>query len=157
LDAHKPQRGQDLRYTLRITPQDGRQGTEVRLQVPTSQWCPQCLGSCMTGGKPPLRCPQCQGTREIVRPGWLLPGVRVCHVCQGEGAIITDPCQHCAGCGVLRVERLLTIDIPAGVRDGARLRLRGEGQAGRWGGPAGDLFVDIRIQAQAERSPMTTS
>jgi molecular chaperone DnaJ len=99
LEAHKPQRGRDLRYTLTLTPHTSQQGTEARLRIPTSQWCPQCSGSRMAGGKPPFRCPQCHGAREISRPGWLLPGLRLCDVCQGEGVIITDPCQHCAAQG----------------------------------------------------------
>lgn len=156
LEAHKPQRGHDLRYTLTITPQDRQQGTEARLCVPSSRWCPQCLGSRMTGGKPPFRCPQCRGAREMLRPGWLLPGIRVCDVCQGEGVVITDPCQHCAGRGAIRVERILTIDVPAGVREGARLRLRGEGEPGRWGGTAGDLLVDIRISSRPNQSSTST-
>jgi molecular chaperone DnaJ len=150
LQAHKPQRGQDLRCTLTLTPQNGRRGAEVHLRVPTSQWCPQCLGSRMAQGKPPFRCPQCRGAREMLRPGWLLPGLQVCEMCQGEGVVITDPCPHCAGRGGIRVERLLTIEVPTGVRDGTRLRLRGEGDPGRWGGAAGDLLVHIRIHPYPE-------
>jgi molecular chaperone DnaJ len=155
LEAHKPQRGRDLRYTLTITPQKSQEGVEAHLRVPTSRWCPQCSGSGMAGGKPPFRCPQCRGTREMSHPGWLFPGLRVCDVCQGEGVIITDPCQHCAGRGVTRVERRLTIDVPAGVRDGARLRLHGMGELGRWGGAAGDLLVVIRLQPHPYRAPTT--
>jgi molecular chaperone DnaJ len=156
LEAHQPQRGQDLRYTLTIPTQDGLQGTEARLRVPTSRWCPQCLGSRMAGGKVPFRCPQCRGARERWRPGWLLPALRVCDVCQGEGVVITDPCQHCRGRGAVDVVRILTIEVPVGVRHGNRLRLRGEGGPGQWGGEPGDLLVDIHIRSQPDRSSATT-
>ncbi|HXH13938.1 MAG TPA: J domain-containing protein [Alphaproteobacteria bacterium] len=155
VQAHKPQRGQDQRYTLSIAPQNGRRGTEARLRVPTSRWCPQCSGSRMAGGKAPYQCPQCRGAREIWQPTWLLPALRVCKVCQGEGVVITDPCAHCAGRGTVRVVRTLTIDIPPGVHNGARLRLRGEGEPGRWGGEPGDLLVEIRIRPELDRTPPT--
>jgi molecular chaperone DnaJ len=144
IEAHKPQQGQDLRYTLSISPQACVQGCEARLNVPNVRWCPQCLGSRMTGGKSPFSCPQCRGACEIRRPGWLLPTLRRCDVCQGEGVIVTDPCQRCTGKGSIQVMRTLTIDVPAGVRDGSRLRIQGEGQPGRRGGAPGDLYVYIR-------------
>jgi molecular chaperone DnaJ len=155
LQAHKPQRGRDLRYTLTIAGQDGRRGIEARLRVPSSRWCPQCLGSRMAGGKTPYRCPQCRGAREVWHQTWLLPALRRCDLCQGEGVVVTDPCAHCAGRGTLRVVRTLTIDLPPGVRDGARLRLRGEGEPGRWGGEPGDLLVDIQIRPPADRPSPT--
>jgi molecular chaperone DnaJ len=148
LQAHKPQRGPDLRYTLAITPADSRHGVEARLRIPIARWCPQCSGSRMAGGKEPVRCPHCGGVGELLRPTGWLPALRVCDACQGEGVVITDPCRHCAGRGAVRVLRTLTIDVPAGVQDGARLRLRGEGGPGRWGGAPGDLLVDIRIRSQ---------
>jgi molecular chaperone DnaJ len=153
LEAQKPQRGQDLRYTLRITPQDSAKGCEARINVPNIRWCPQCAGSRTAGGKPPFPCPQCRGAREIRRPGWLLATVRPCEVCQGEGVVITDPCQRCTGHGSIQVTRTLTIDVPAGVQGGARLRLRGEGGPGRWGGAPGDLYVYIHLAWHATPSP----
>jgi molecular chaperone DnaJ len=148
LQVHKPQRGQDLRYTLRLTPAEGRRGLEAQLTVPSMRWCPHCSGSGMAGGKTPYPCPQCRGAGEVSRPGWLLMGRCVCEGCQGEGVVITDPCRPCAGDGVMSVLRTLTIDVPSGVHHGSRLRLRGEGRPGRRGGAPGDLFVDIRIAAQ---------
>ena len=144
LDAHKPQRGQDLRYILSLPPQICEQGGEARLHVPHVRWCPQCLGSRVAGGKAPFPCPQCRGSCEVRRPGWLLPTVRQCDVCQGEGVVVVNPCQRCAGKGAIQVRRTLTIDVPAGVQDGTRLRIQGEGQPGRCGGPPGDLYVYIR-------------
>jgi molecular chaperone DnaJ len=151
LAAHKPARGQDLRYTLSISPQACVKGCEARLHVPHVRWCPQCWGSRMTGGKPPFPCPQCRGTGEVQRPGWLLSTMRRCEVCRGEGVVVTDPCQRCAGKGSVRVMRTLTIDVPAGVRDGSRLRIQGEGHPGRWGGQPGDLYVYIRCAANPAR------
>jgi molecular chaperone DnaJ len=153
LEAQKPQRGQDLRYTLGITLQDSVRGCEARIKVPKMRWCPQCAGGRMAGGKPPFPCPQCRGAREIRRPGWLLATMRPCDVCQGEGAVITDPCRRCSGKGLIQVIRLLTIDVPAGIRDGGRLRLRGEGGPGRWGGEPGDLYIYIRLAHHATPSP----
>jgi molecular chaperone DnaJ len=143
IEAHKPQPGQDLRYTLRLSPQACIQGCEARLEVPNLRWCPQCLGSRTTGGKPPSPCRQCHGAGEVRGPGWLLPTMSRCEACQGEGVILTDPCQRCGGTGALEVVRHLTIDVPKGARDGSRLRIRGEGQPGRRGGPPGDLYVYI--------------
>ncbi|MBI3328841.1 MAG: DnaJ domain-containing protein [Nitrospinae bacterium] len=148
LEAHKPQRGADLRYTLSLPWEAGQQGTEARIRVPNSRWCPRCQGSRMAGGKPPCPCPQCRGAGELSRAGrWLRSG-HVCEVCQGEGEVVTDPCQRCNGQGSLQVERILTICVPAGVREESRLRVRGEGGTGRWGGPPGDLFVYIRFTSQ---------
>ena len=153
LEAHKPQRGQDLRYTLSISPQACMQGCEAHLNVPHRRWCPQCLGSGVAEGKAPFPCPQCRGACEVRRPGWLLSTMRRCDVCQGAGVIVTDPCQRCAGEGLIQVMRTLTIDVPAGVRDGSRLRIQGEGQPGRGGGPPGDLYVDIRRTVHLARPP----
>jgi molecular chaperone DnaJ len=145
LEAHKPERGQDLRYILTITPQDSMKGCEACLKVLNRRWCPECSGSRMMGGKPPFPCPQCQGAREIRRPGWLLPTIRVCDMCQGEGVVISHPCRRCSGGGAIPVRRALIIDVPAGVRDGSRLRIQAEGRPGRWGGAPGDLYVYIRL------------
>jgi molecular chaperone DnaJ len=153
LEAHKPQRGQDLRYSLSIMPQDRLRGCEARLNIAHTRWCPHCLGSRMAGGKPPFPCPQCRGAREIRRPGWLLSMIRACDVCQGQGVVVTVPCEGCAGKGALQMRRTLTIDVPAGVRDGGRLRLQGEGGPGRWGGPPGDLYVYIHVTSPATTSP----
>ncbi|MDQ3830517.1 MAG: molecular chaperone DnaJ, partial [Candidatus Tectomicrobia bacterium] len=142
-----------LRYTLSISPQACRQGCETRLNVPNVRWCPQCLGSGAAGGKAPSPCPQCRGACEVRRPGWLLSTIRRCEACQGEGAIVTDPCQRCAGEGLIQVMRTLTIDVPAGVRDGSRLRIQGEGQPGRSGGPPGDLYIYIRRMVRLAQPP----
>lgn len=153
LEAHKPQRGRDLRYTLPITPEECARGCEARLKVASLRWCPQCLGTCRAAGKAPFPCPQCRGAREIQRPGWLLSTIRRCEVCRGEGMVVTDPCQRCAGKGSIQLIRTLAIDVPAGVRDGSRLRIQREGEAGRWGGPPGDLYVHIRSTLYATQPP----
>jgi molecular chaperone DnaJ len=153
IEAHKPQPGQDLRYTLSISPQACAQGCEACLAVANVRWCPQCLGSRMAGGKPPSVCPQCRGAGEVRRPGWLMSTLRQCDMCQGAGMVITDPCRRCTGTGAIAVTRRLTIAVPAGVRDGIRLRIRGEGQPGRRGGPPGDLYVYIRQTSGPSPSP----
>jgi molecular chaperone DnaJ len=153
LEAHKPLRGRDLRYTLHISPRECVQGCEARVNIPKAHWCPQCVGSRMAAGKPPSPCPQCRGARETRRPGWLLPAFQRCDVCQGEGVLVTDPCPRCAGQGSIQIMRTLTIDVPAGVRGGSRLRIQREGEPGRWGGPPGDLYVYIRPTVYARPSP----
>ncbi len=157
LDAHKPQRGQDLRYTLHLTPQQYLKGGEARITVANMRWCPQCLGSRMAGGRPPFPCPQCRGGREIRRPGWFLSTIRQCDVCAGEGVVVTAPCLRCTGKGAIQITRTLTIDIPAGLQNGRRLRIQGEGGPGRWGGPAGDLYVHIMKSSPASRWEMERS
>jgi molecular chaperone DnaJ len=149
LEAHQPQRGADLRYTLTLTPQDSRRGLAARLRVPAWRWCPQCLGSGMAGGKAPPPCARCHGARELTHSRWGLPSIQPCDACGGTGRLVTDPCRHCRGQGTVPRVRTLTIDVPPGIADGARLRIRGEGGPGRWGGPPGDLFVDVRIRADA--------
>jgi molecular chaperone DnaJ len=144
LSRHKPQRGADFRYTLQLTPEDCLQGRETQLTIPHRRWCPQCLGSRMANGLPPVDCAQCQGRGEVRRLGWVLSAVRSCERCRGRGVVITNPCRRCAGQGSIRVTRTLRLDIPAGVKDGSRLRVRGEGGPGRWGGAPGDLYIDIR-------------
>src|SRR5919108_5583590 len=96
-EAHKPQRGQDLKYTLCISPQACVQGCEARLDVANVCWCPQCLGSRMTGGKPPFPCPQCRGACEVRSPGWLLSTVRRWGGCPGGGGGVPHPRPPCRG------------------------------------------------------------
>ena len=79
------------------------------------------------------------------RPGWFLSSVHTCDQCRGDGIVITQPCARCQGHGSIRITRTLTIDIPAGVRDGGRMRIQSEGEAGCWGGAPGNLYVDIRL------------
>jgi molecular chaperone DnaJ len=153
LEAHRPHRGSDLRYTLFLTPDEGRWGTEVQLHIPNTRWCPRCSGSGSTEGRPPTPCSRCGGMGEVFRPGGLLRSVRLCEPCQGRGMLTADPCLHCNGRGSIPVERLLSLPVPAGVAAGSRLRVQGEGAPGRWGGPSGDLFIDIRILAHPGRTP----
>lgn len=145
LESHKPQGGPDLRYTLYLTPEEGMHGTEARIRVPNARWCPRCQGSRMEGGRPPFPCPQCRGAGELTHRNRWFRSMQVCDVCQGEGVVVTTPCQRCNGQGMIPVERILTIGVPAGMKEGRRLRVKREGGPGRWGGPPGDLFVHIRF------------
>ena len=155
LNARKPQRGQDLRYTLRLTPQECRRGCERRLSLPLQQWCPQCLGGRTANGAPPVICQHCHGAGEVRRSRWLLSAVCRCDRCHGRGVVILYPCLRCTGTGTVQVTRILTIDIPSGVTNGARLRIRGEGRAGRWGGTPGDLYVDVRHDVRRSSPPLS--
>ncbi len=145
LEAHKPQRGVDVRYTLVLTPEEGRQGRDAQVRFPNWRWCPRCQGSGTAEGRPPGPCPQCRGRGELLRQGGLLRSFQLCVMCQGTGNVMTDPCLRCGGEGSLAMERTLSLHVPAGVGEGSRLRVRGEGTPGRWGGPPGDLIVSIRL------------
>jgi molecular chaperone DnaJ len=157
IETHRPEPGQDLRYTLTISRHACVRGSEAHLEFATVRWCPQCAGSRMTGGKAPSLCPRCRGACAVRRPGWLLSTLSPCEKCRGEGVIVSDPCQRCTGTGAIPAMRRLTIDVPAGVRDGSRLRIRGEGQPGRRGGPPGDLYVYIRQTSDPGQPPSAAS
>lgn len=146
-----PARGVDLRYDLEITFQEAVFGVEKQIEIPRSEACPQCQGSGAEPGTKPIRCPQCNGTGEVRRAQQTILGqmmmVNTCPRCNGEREIVTSPCTNCRGQRHVRVTRKLAVNIPAGVDDGMRIRLSGEGEAGERGGPPGSLFVFLHVKA----------
>lgn len=145
-----PERGADLRYDMTITLEEVAAGVERDIEVPRLEECSRCHG---TGGEPGSEvktCPKCHGTGEIQyarNAGFSqFITVRPCDQCHGEGKIIERPCQECHGSGRVRKERKIMVRIPAGVEDGSRLRMAGEGEAGDRGGPHGDLYVFISVK-----------
>ena len=138
-----PRRGTDLRYDLTITFEEAIFGCEKELEIPRHETCPHCRGSGAEPGTTPTRCPQCNGTGEVRRVQQSILGsfvnVTTCPRCRGEGEIVTTPCSECRGQKRVRVTRRLTVKIPPGVDDGTQIRLAGEGEAGIYGGPAGNL------------------
>ncbi len=145
-----PRRGTDLRYDLTITFEEAIFGCEKELEIPRHETCPHCRGSGAEPGTTPTRCPQCNGTGEVRRVQQSILGsfvnVTTCPRCRGEGEIVTTPCSECRGQKRVRVTRRLTVKIPPGVDDGTQIRLAGEGEAGIYGGPAGNLYVVLHVQ-----------
>ena len=139
-------RGQDLRFNLEITLEQAYGGTEATVRVPSSVSCEACHGSGAAPGSKPQQCTTCKGHGRIRAQQGFFTVERACHVCHGAGQVIDKPCRSCAGQGRVRREKTLKVNIPAGVEDGTRIRLTGEGEAGARGGPAGDLYVFLSVR-----------
>jgi molecular chaperone DnaJ len=144
-----PTRGADLRFDLTLEFGEAVFGCEKEIIVPRNEVCPQCQGSGAEPGTQPIRCPQCNGTGEVRRQQQTFLGsfvqVTTCPRCQGEREIVTTPCTRCGGRKVIQVERAISVKIPAGVDDGTRIRLVGEGDPGGRGGPSGNLYVVLHV------------
>ncbi|MGE0040164.1 MAG: molecular chaperone DnaJ [Vicinamibacterales bacterium] len=141
-----PQRGADLRYDLEISFEQSATGAEDHIQIPRHETCTTCTGSGAAPGTSPSACPQCRGTGQLRYQQGFFTVARTCGQCRGAGRVITKPCETCRGAGVTEQMRTLTVRIPKGIATGQRLRLQGEGEAGRAGGPAGDLYVVVHVQ-----------
>ncbi|WP_149538186.1 molecular chaperone DnaJ [Siccirubricoccus phaeus] len=141
-------RGADLRTTVEITLEEAFAGTKKTIRVPSSVACEACSG---TGAEPgsgggAQTCPTCQGAGKVrAQQGFFLIE-RTCPTCSGTGRIIKNPCKVCQGAGRVQRDRTLNVSVPAGVEDGTRIRLAGEGEAGLRGAPAGDLYVDVGVR-----------
>jgi molecular chaperone DnaJ len=142
----RPRKGQDLRYDLDIKLDETVFGTEKKISIPRMETCSSCQGSGSEPGKEPVVCKTCQGTGQTRLQQGFFTISRTCGRCRGEGKIITDPCKKCKGQGKLQREREVSLKIPVGVDTGIRLRVTGEGEAGQYGGPPGDLYVFIHVQ-----------
>jgi molecular chaperone DnaJ len=130
------ERGADLRYNMEITLPEAFAGKTAQIRVPTSVTCEACTGSGAKSGTQPSTCPTCSGAGKVRASQGFFTIERTCPSCQGRGEIINDPCGSCSGSGRVMRERTLSVNIPAGVEDGTRIRLAGEGEAGMRGGPA---------------------
>ena len=141
-------RGSDLRYHLALEFEEAIFGTEKEIHFDRLEECTTCGGSGAEPGTDPIRCPKCNGQGEIRTraPIFNMLTVMTCDECGGTGKKIAVPCRECRGSGRRRASRTLTVKIPAGVDEGAQIRLRGEGEGGARGGPAGDLFVTLSIK-----------
>ncbi len=142
-------RGQDLRFNLEITLEQSYGGTEATVRVPSSISCEACHGAGAEPGSKPHQCATCQGRGRLRAQQGFFTVERACHTCQGAGQVIDRPCKSCAGQGRVRRDKTLKVNIPAGVEDGTRIRLTGEGEAGTRGGPAGDLYVFLSVRRHA--------
>lgn len=138
-------RGQDLRYNLEISLEEAFTGKQTTIRVPTSIACGDCDGSGAEGGAQPTTCPTCQGRGRTRASQGFFTVERTCHQCQGSGQVIENPCGTCGGSGRQHREKTLSVNVPAGVDDGTRIRLAGEGEAGMRGAPAGDLYIFVTV------------
>jgi molecular chaperone DnaJ len=143
--SNGPQRGQDLRYDLEISLEQAYAGAEVEIKVPAAMTCEVCEGSGAKPGTNPTVCGTCGGAGRVRATQGFFAVERGCPRCGGSGRLVLDPCQNCNGHGQVRRERILSVRIPAGVDDGARIRLAGEGDAGARGGPRGDLYIFLSV------------
>ncbi len=142
-------RGADLRYNMDISLEDAFSGKTAQINIPTSIACEVCSGTGAKPGTQPKPCRTCNGAGKIRHAQGFFTLERTCPSCQGRGSVIEDPCANCGGAGRVTRERNLQVQIPAGVEDGTRIRLGGEGEAGMRGGPAGDLYIFLSIEPHA--------
>ena len=142
----RAQRGSDLRYNLRVSLEEAWKGVQKTISVPTSMVCDTCRGTGAEGGAEPVTCPTCSGMGKVRAQQGFFTVERTCPTCNGMGQIIKNPCKACNGAGRVERERQLSVNIPAGVETGTRIRLAGEGEAGLRGGPQGDLYIFIEVK-----------
>jgi molecular chaperone DnaJ len=142
-------RGADLRYELELSLEQAVFGTETEIQIPSLSECKTCSGSGAAKGSSPKTCDTCNGQGQVRVQQSIFTIQQPCPRCKGRGKIISNPCDTCFGQGRVRQEKTLPVAVPAGVDTGDRIRLNGEGEAGRNGGPAGDLYVEIRVREHA--------
>lgn len=140
------QRGNDLRYNLRITLEEAYRGLQKTITVPAAVTCATCRGTGSEGGSEPQTCPTCAGMGKVRAQQGFFTVERTCPTCSGLGQTIKNPCKTCHGAGRVEKERTLSVNIPAGVETGTRIRLAGEGEAGLRGGPQGDLYIFIEVR-----------
>jgi molecular chaperone DnaJ len=140
-----PQRGADLRYDMEIPFDQAAKGAETTIQIPRHEACQTCSGSGAAPGTSPTTCPQCRGAGQLRYQQGFFTVARTCGQCRGSGKVIAKPCATCRGQGTIEQQRKITVNIPAGIATGQRLRLSGEGEAGTQGGGAGDLYVVIHV------------
>jgi len=145
-----PSRGADLRYDLEISFEEAASGCQREIEIARLEVCPDCRGSGAEPGTRPVRCPECNGSGQIRRAQQSIFGsfinVSPCPRCGGRGEVVNTPCKTCRGAQRVERPRKLSVDIPAGVDDGMRVRLTGEGESGTFGGPAGNLYVVLHVK-----------
>jgi len=141
-----PERGADLRYDVEITLEQAYRGNEREIRVPRAHACEPCGGTGSEGKAPLETCSTCNGAGQVRASQGMFRIVRTCPACHGRGQSIKTPCRSCGGRGLVQKERTLSVKIPAGVEDGTRIRLAGEGDMGARGGPPGDLYLFLSVK-----------
>ncbi|MGQ0655839.1 MAG: molecular chaperone DnaJ [Betaproteobacteria bacterium] len=142
-------RGADLRYNLEITLEQAAHGFETRIRIPGMSTCETCKGSGAKPGTQPTTCPSCRGAGQVRISQGPFSIAQTCPRCHGSGSVIPSPCAACGGSGRVKLQKTLSVKIPAGVDEGDRVRLAGEGEPGANGGPPGDLYVQCHIKQHA--------
>ncbi|MFK8068821.1 MAG: molecular chaperone DnaJ [Gammaproteobacteria bacterium] len=142
-------RGADLAYDLDMTLEDAVAGNTVQIRVPTHKSCTTCKGSGAKKGTSSATCSTCQGHGQVRMSQGFFSVQQTCPECRGSGKVIKDPCGDCAGQGRVRDNKTISVKVPPGVDTGDRIRLGGEGEDGENGGPAGDLYVNVRVKEHA--------
>ena len=140
------QRGADLRFNMEISLEEAYEGKAAEVEVPTSVVCENCTGSGAKPGSSPTTCGTCGGNGRVRASQGFFSIERTCHACQGRGEVISDPCGSCSGNGRTEQNKSLSVNVPAGIEDGTRIRLSSEGEAGQRGGPSGDLYIFLSIK-----------
>jgi molecular chaperone DnaJ len=139
-------RGSDIQYTMEVSLEEAYKGKEAKIKIPVNDTCEGCDGSGAEKGTAASTCETCKGAGRVRMQQGFFTVERTCHTCGGVGQTIKTPCKSCGGSGVTRKEKTLKVTIPAGIEDGRRIRLSGEGEAGMRGGPRGDLYILARIK-----------
>ena len=138
-------RGADLRYELKLDLEKAISGDSIKINIPTQITCNECSGSGAKKGSSPVKCGTCDGVGQVRMQQGFFSVQQTCPKCQGNGTVIQDPCLKCHGLGRTAKTKTLSVKVPSGVDNGDRIRLSGEGEAGKNGGPSGDLYVEIRV------------
>ncbi len=138
-------RGADLRYNLEVSLEQAARGTETKIRIPTMEACETCHGSGAKPGTTPVTCPTCNGHGQVRMQQGFFSIQQTCPKCHGNGKYVANPCGTCHGSGRVKQHKTLSVKIPAGVDEGDRIRLSGEGEAGVNGGPPGDLYVVVHL------------
>ncbi len=142
----QPERGADIEVEVRLSFEDSLRGLETKIPVEVTTACRECGGTGAEPGTSPVICPQCNGRGVIAESQGLFALSEPCPRCRGNGTVVEKPCQKCNGSGRERRTKRYTVKIPAGVKDGTRIRLKGKGEVGASGGPTGDLYVVTRVE-----------
>jgi len=144
--ASRVQRGRDLRYDLSLEFEEAVFGVEREVTIRRAEACGDCRGTGAAKGKQAATCPQCKGAGQMRFQQGFFSVARTCPSCGGTGTVVTDPCKTCSGQTTVEREHKLMVKVPAGVEQDTRIRYSGEGEAGRYGGPAGDLYVVLQVK-----------
>ncbi|WP_018150447.1 molecular chaperone DnaJ [Leeia oryzae] len=142
-------RGGDLRYNLEISLEESARGCEKQIRIPSMDECNTCHGSGAKPGTQPKTCTTCGGHGQVRMQQGFFSIQQTCPACHGSGKVVSDPCRDCSGVGRIKTHKTLSVKIPAGVDEGDRIRLSGEGEHGQNGGPPGDLYVVIHMKAHS--------
>ena len=144
--ASRVQKGRDIRHDITIEFEEAVFGKQTKVSIRRMEACSDCHGTGAASGRGPATCPQCQGRGQVRYQQGFFSIARTCNACGGAGTVIVDPCRTCRGEGRVERQHEIEVSVPAGVEDGTRIRYQGEGDTGRSGGPAGDLYIVLRVR-----------